>query len=398
METPGSYYRSKVEDEYHDRIFIDYWGRPDIQADVIATELRNDYPGLELVEQSLDHPVVQNTWEAAQRMEPFISEPRLQVAQQLSQTRGCTVVLERLDEQPVASFKIFGPANAIPQLTKAERSRGVIAATAGNHAQGVALVSKKLGVDATIVMPLNTPRVKVEATRSHGANVVLHGQNYTDAYEYSLQLQQRSGATYVHAFDDERIMTGNAVAALQAVLKHPDMTHWYAPVGGGGFLGGTGRFIKAAMPHVAVIGVQLEGSDAMAQSLKHSRSVVLDDVEPYSDGTAVKRVGDKTLRAVRQCADRLLVVSKEQLMDGLLTLYDEIGKFAEPAGALAVTGLLHDHGLAGKTDAVAVAAVTGRNISAEKVAELERFSERKPATCHELARVALNVAEERLIC
>lgn len=391
-QTPGSYFRNRVEDTHYDRIFIDYLGYPDIQADITDALLQQDYPGLPLLEQALDIPVVGDAWEAAQRMERFVTEPRFQEMQTLSDVRGCRVVAGRLDEQLIGSFKIFGPANALPQLAAAERRHGVITASAGNHAQGVALVSKLLGIKATIVMPKNTPAVKVEATKSFGARVELHGDNYTEAHEYSDFLKRLLGATYMEAFDNERIMTGNAFAALHALLRYPNMTHWYGPMGGGGFMGGTGRYIKAIKPEVEVVAVQVEGSDAMAQSLAQGRPVTLEHVDTYCEGTAVKKVGDKTFAAVKACVDRTLVVSREQLKCGLVALHSETGRFAEPAGALAMTGLLLDSQLANRPDAIAIAAVTGRNISAERVKELEHFASDRPYAAQELGNAALQVA------
>ena len=236
-------------------------------------------------------------------------ESPLEEAPRLSERLGNRVLLKREDLQPVKSFKLRGAYNKMAQLPREQLKRGVIAASAGNHAQGVALAAQKLGCRAVIVMPVTTPAVKVEAVSARGAEVVLHGDSYSDAYTHALELQAKKKLTFVHPFDDPDVIAGQGTIAMEILRQHHPAEHGpihsvFAAIGGGGLIAGIGAYIKALAPDIRVIGVQTVDSDAMARSLAAGRRVQLHDVGLFSDGTAVRQVGEETFRLVPQLCRR----------------------------------------------------------------------------------------------
>ena len=213
----------------------------------------------------------------------------LDEAPALSRRTGHTVLLKREDQQPVFSFKLRGAYNKMAHLTPGQLRRGVICASAGNHAQGVALGARRLGARAVIVMPVTTPRVKVDAVRALGGEVVLAGESYSDAYAHSLQLQQAQGLTFIHPFDDPLVIAGQGTIGMELLRQRPGaLDAVFVAVGGGGLISGVAAYIKALRPEVRVIGVQMNDSDAMAQSVVRGERVALHDVSLFADGTAVK--------------------------------------------------------------------------------------------------------------
>ena len=270
-------------------------------------------------------------------------ETPLEPARQLSERLGSTVLLKREDLQPVFSFKLRGAYNKMVNLPPAALKRGVIAASAGNHAQGVALAASRLGCRAVIVMPVTTPQVKVEAVARRGAEVVLHGDSYSDAYAHALDLQKKRKLTFVHPFDDPDVIAGQGTVGMEILRQHHPVEHGplhavFVAIGGGGLIAGVGSYIKALQPHIKVIGVQTEDSDAMARSLAAGRRVQLADVGLFSDGTAVRLVGEETFRVARLVVDEIVTVDTDALCAAIKDVFQDTRSILEPAGALAVAG------------------------------------------------------------
>ncbi|RMX11213.1 threonine ammonia-lyase, biosynthetic [Allofranklinella schreckenbergeri] len=268
-------------------------------------------------------------------------ETPLELARQLSARLGNQVLLKREDQQPVFSFKLRGAYNKMAQLTPAELERGVICASAGNHAQGVALSAKKLGVRAVIAMPVSTPQVKIDAVRSLGGEVVLSGDSFSDTYQYAVQLQQQQGLTFVHPFDDPDVIAGQGTIAMEILrqmqgLGNSRLDAVFVAIGGGGLISGVASYIKAVRPEVKVIGVQMNDSDAMLQSAHAGRRVELPDVGLFSDGTAVKLVGEETFRICQSLVDGYITVSTDEVCAAIKDIFIDTRSIVEPAGALAV--------------------------------------------------------------
>ena len=267
-------------------------------------------------------------------------ETPLEEAPALSQMLGCRVLLKREDLQPVFSFKLRGAYNKIAHLSEEERRQGVIAASAGNHAQGVAFSARRLGIRATIVMPVTTPRIKVAAVEGFGAEVVLHGDNYSEAADHCEELLARTGMTYIHPFDDELVMAGQGTVADEILRQSSGrFDAVFVPVGGGGLIAGMAAYIKALCPEVRVIGVEPADSDAMARSLEKGRRVRLDSVGIFADGVAVREVGPLTFDYCRRYVDEIIRVDTDELCSAIKSIYQATRSIVEPAGALGVAGL-----------------------------------------------------------
>jgi threonine dehydratase len=267
-------------------------------------------------------------------------ETPLELAPTLSARLGNRVLLKREDQQAVFSFKLRGAYNKMAHLSPADRARGVIAASAGNHAQGVALAAQKLGCGATIVMPITTPHIKIGAVEARGATVVLHGDSYSDAYAKALVLQRQSRATFVHPYDDPDVIAGQGTIGMEILRQ------WQAPldaifvaIGGGGLIGGIAAYVKRVRPEIKVIGVQPVDSDAMARSLEAGRRVVLPHVGLFADGVAVKQVGKETFRLARQYVDEIVRVDTDATCAALKDVFEDTRSILEPAGALSIAGV-----------------------------------------------------------
>lgn len=266
-------------------------------------------------------------------------ETPLERARTLSERIGNAIYFKREDMQSVFSFKLRGAYNKMAQLTPAQLKRGVICASAGNHAQGVALSAKTLGCRAVIVMPTTTPAVKVDAVRARGAEVVLAGDSYSDAYQQALALEKKHKLTFVHPFDDPDVIAGQGTIAMEILRQHAGPIHAvFVAIGGGGLIGGVGAYIKAVRPEIKVIGVQTTDSDAMARSLAAGRRVMLQDVGLFSDGTAVKQVGEETFRLAKQVVDEIILVDTDAVCAAIKDVFTDTRSILEPAGALAVAG------------------------------------------------------------
>ncbi|MEZ5289559.1 MAG: threonine ammonia-lyase, biosynthetic [Vicinamibacterales bacterium] len=268
-------------------------------------------------------------------------ETPLEPASRLSARLGHQVLLKREDMQPVFSFKLRGAYNRMAHLDAGERARGVVAASAGNHAQGVAYAARHLGVSAAIVMPVTTPAIKVRAVRDLGAEVVLHGDSYADAEGRCRALAEASGRVVIHPFDDPLVIAGQGTVALE-VLRHRlggRADAIFVPVGGGGLVAGIGAYVKALRPEIAVVGVEPVEADAMARSLAGGERVVLDQVGLFADGVAVRQVGVHTFAVARHVVDEVVTVSTDEICAAIKDVFDDTRSILEPSGALAVAGL-----------------------------------------------------------
>jgi threonine dehydratase len=267
-------------------------------------------------------------------------ETPLDVAPALSARLRNHVLLKREDQQSVFSFKLRGAYNKMAQMSAADRARGVIAASAGNHAQGVALAAQRLGCTATIVMPVTTPRIKIAAVEARGASVILHGDSYSDAYDKAQAMQQELGATFVHPYDDPDVIAGQGTIGMEILRQCPGpLDAIFVAIGGGGLVSGIAAYVKRVRPEVAIIGVQPEDSDAMARSLAAGRRVTLAHVGLFADGVAVKRVGKETFRLARKYVDDVVVVDTDAICAALKDVFEDTRAIVEPAGALGVAGV-----------------------------------------------------------
>ncbi|VFR36926.1 Threonine dehydratase biosynthetic [plant metagenome] len=266
-------------------------------------------------------------------------ETPLEHAPLLSERISNAVMLKREDTQPVFSFKLRGAYNKMAHLPPAALARGVIAASAGNHAQGVAMSASRLGCRAVIVMPVTTPQVKIDAVRGWGGEVVLAGDSFSDAYAHALELEKKEKLTFVHPFDDPDVIAGQGTVGMEILRQHADpIDAIFVAIGGGGLISGVGAYVKALRPDIKIIGVQTVDSDAMVRSVRAGRRVTLSDVGLFSDGTAVKQVGAETFRLVRQVVDDFVVVDTDAICAAIKDVFQETRSVLEPAGALALAG------------------------------------------------------------
>jgi threonine dehydratase len=267
-------------------------------------------------------------------------ESSLDLAPTLSRRIGNRVLLKREDQQPVFSFKLRGAYNKMAQLPAHERARGVVAASAGNHAQGVALAAQRLSCKATIVMPVTTPSIKIAAVEALGATVVLHGDSYSDAYARALKLQHSDGAIFVHPYDDPDVIAGQGTIAMEILRQQQGpIDAIFAAIGGGGLISGIASYVKRVRPEIKVIGVQPVDSDAMARSLAAGRRVKLEHVGLFADGVAVKQVGKETFRICRELVDEVVLVDTDQTCAALKDVFEDTRSVLEPAGALSIAGV-----------------------------------------------------------
>ena len=266
-------------------------------------------------------------------------ETPLDVAPMLSYRLANRVLLKREDLQPIFSFKIRGAYNRIARLSDAERSRGVIAASAGNHAQGVALSAARLGIRALIVMPRTTPEIKVAAVRRHGAEVELVGDHYADAQRHAERTSSESGLVFIHPFDDPLVIAGQGTVAVELLRQCREVAAVFVPVGGGGLVAGMGAYIKALVPEIRVVGVEPIDADALARSLEAGTRVKLEGVGLFADGVAVEQVGAYTFPIAQATVDEVVRVDNDEICAAIKDVFDDTRVIMEPAGALAVAGL-----------------------------------------------------------
>ncbi|MGK4476556.1 threonine ammonia-lyase, biosynthetic [Aeromonas molluscorum] len=263
----------------------------------------------------------------------------LQTLKRLSERLGNHVALKREDLQPVHSFKLRGAYHKIATLSAEQKAHGVVAASAGNHAQGVALSAAKLGIHAIIVMPKTTPDIKIDAVRAQGGNVLLFGNSFDEAYAESRRLSETEGYTLIPPFDDVEVIAGQGTIGKELLEQDTHLTHVFVPVGGGGLAAGVAVYIKQLLPNVKVIGVEAEGSACLKAALEAGEPVNLDRVSLFADGVAVKRIGTETFRLCNQYLDEVVTVSNDQICAALKDIFDDCRAIAEPSGALSLAGL-----------------------------------------------------------
>jgi threonine dehydratase len=320
-------------------------------------------------------------------------ESPLEPARSLSKRLGNTVLLKREDQQPVFSFKLRGSYNKMVHLGAEQLARGVICASAGNHAQGVALAAKRLGCRAEIVMPVTTPQLKVNAVRALGGHVVLHGDSYSDAYAHALELERERGLTFVHPFDDPDVIAGQGTIAMEILRQHQGpLDAIFVAIGGGGLTAGVAAYVKAVRPEIRVIGVQTTDSDAMLRSVRAGKRVALHEVGLFSDGTAVKLVGEETFRLVRELVDDFVVVDTDAVCAAIKDIFEDTRGIVEPAGALGVAAIKQHVERTGAKGQTFVSITCGANMNFDRlrfVAERAEVGEQREAL------FAVTIPEER---
>lgn len=346
------------------------------------------------------------------RVYDVASETALEPARALSRRLHNTVLFKREDQQPVRSFKLRGAYNKMAQLPPEQIAKGVICASAGNHAQGVALSANRMGIRAVIVMPTTTPQLKVDAVRGFGGEVVLFGESYSDAYGHAVALQKQEGLTFVHPFDDPDVIAGQGTVAMEIMRQvqtlgadkaaksghktgnktGPGIDAVFVAIGGGGLISGVANYIKAVAPGVKVIGVQMNDSDAMIQSVGAKERVTLPDVGLFSDGTAVKLVGEETFRIASNLVDDYVTVDTDAVCAAIKDIFVDTRSIVEPAGALAVAAIkqyVATHKTKGETYA---AILCGANMNFDR---LRFVAERAEVGEEREALFAVTIPEER---
>ncbi len=310
-------------------------------------------------------------------------ETPLEPARRLSDRLGCNVLLKREDAQQVFSFKLRGAYNKIYHLDEAARAQGVIAASAGNHAQGVALAGRELGVPTTIVMPTTTPGIKVDTVRRLGGRAVLHGDSYDEANTHALKLAEEKGLSFIHPFDDPKVIAGQGTIGMEILRQHADpIDAIFVPVGGGGLIAGIAAYVKHVRPEIRIIGVEPEDAPTLHAAMQAGRRVSLKQVGLFADGVAVRQIGKETFRVARKLVDEVVLVNTDQICAAIKDIYDDTRSVAEPAGALAVAGIkqyVTERGVNGQT---LVALLSGANINFDRlrhVAERTEIGEQREA-------------------
>ncbi len=316
----------------------------------------------------------------------------LELMPNLSVRMGNHILLKREDTQPVFSFKLRGAYNKMAHLSSDALAKGVICASAGNHAQGVAMSAQKLGCRAVIVMPTTTPEIKVKAVKSRGAEVVLHGDSYSDAYLHALELERSEGLTFVHPYDDPDVIAGQGTIGLEILQDYSQpIEAIFCCVGGGGLLAGIAAYVKALRPEIKVIGVEAEDAEAMTLSLKQGKRVMLEQVGLFADGAAVKQVGDHTFALCQQYVDDMVVVDNDAICAAIKDVFEDTRSILEPAGALAVAGMkayAEQHSLQGKT---LIGIASGANMNFDR---LRFIAERAELGEHRETVLAVTIPEK----
>ncbi len=310
-------------------------------------------------------------------------ESPLDYAPSLSRRLDNHIWLKREDLQPVFSFKLRGAYNKISGLSEAECANGIIAASAGNHAQGVALSAKRRNVKALIVMPRTTPGIKVNAVKALGGKTLLYGDTYDEAYAHALQLAEERNMVFIHPYDDPDVIAGQGTIAMELLQQHRDpLDAVFIPVGGGGLIAGIAAYLKALRPEIRVIGVEPEDAPSMYEALKHNRRVVLDQVGIFADGVAVRQIGKETWKVARDRVDEVILVSTDEICAATKDIFDDTRAMVEPAGALAVAAIKKYVEQTGTRGETLVAINSGANINFDRlryVAERAELGERREA-------------------
>jgi threonine dehydratase len=324
------------------------------------------------------------------RVYDIAEETPLDPAPNLSLRLNNHVWLKREDQQQVFSFKLRGAYNKMVNLSQAMRSRGVVAASAGNHAQGVALAAKVLGIRAVIVMPVTTPQIKVDAVRNFGGEqveVVLNGDNYDAAYAHACKLGEERGLSFIHPYDDPDVIAGQGTIAVEVLKQHrhhrrANIDAIFVPVGGGGLISGIAAYIKPLLPEVKIIGVEPEDADAMHRSLQAGKRVMLDHVGIFADGVAVRQVGQETFRLAQKFVDEVILVSNDEICAAIKDIFEDTRSIMEPAGALSIAGMKKYIEREGATSKELIAITSGANMNFDRlrhVSERAEIGERREA-------------------
>ncbi|WP_458232182.1 threonine ammonia-lyase, biosynthetic [Roseateles sp. P5_E8] len=320
-------------------------------------------------------------------------ETALTAATKLSKRLSNKVWLKREDEQDVFSFKLRGAYNKMAHLTPEQRAAGVICASAGNHAQGVALSAKKLGCRAVIVMPVTTPQLKIDAVKALGGEVVLHGESFTDAYGRALELEKAQNLSFVHPFDDPDVIAGQGTIAMELLRQHPGpIDAIFVAIGGGGLISGVAAYVKALRPDIKIIGVQTTDSDAMLRSVKAGKRVTLADVGLFADGTAVKLVGEETFRIARELVDDYIVVDTDAVCAAIKDVFEDTRSILEPSGAMSVAAVKQYAATSGAKGQTLIAITCGANMNFDR---LRFVAERAEVGEHREALFAITIPEAR---
>ena len=316
----------------------------------------------------------------------------LELAKRLSLRTNNNIWIKREDLQPVYSFKLRGAYNKISLLSTEEKNKGVITASAGNHAQGVALVASRMGLKSLIVMPKTTPDIKISSVSALGADIELVGNTYDDAYEHAIKRAAATGMTFVHPYDDPAVIAGQGTVAkeiMEQLEQHPDIV--FVPVGGGGLISGVSAYLKAVNPEIRIIGVEPEDASSMYAALKAGKRVELDQVGIFADGVAVKQVGEEPFRIAQICVDEVILVTTDEICAAIKDIFDDTRSVTEPAGALAIAGLkkyVEKHSIESKQ---LVAIDSGANINFDR---LRHVAERAELGEHREALFAVTIPEE----
>jgi len=320
-------------------------------------------------------------------------ETPLDPAPRLSARLGSRVLVKREDLQPVFSFKLRGAFNKIAGLAPADRARGVIAASAGNHAQGVALAASRLGLPAVVVMPRTTPGIKVQAVRDLGADVVLEGDRFDQAHARARQIEDERGLVFIHPYDDVDVIAGQGTIAVEILRQHRDpIDAIFVPVGGGGLVAGIASYVKHLHPAVRIVGVEPEDAASMTAALAAGKPVPLDTVGLFADGTAVRQVGEAPFRIVREHVDEIMTVDTDEICAAIKDVFDDTRSIAEPSGALAIAGLKRWVAREGVRDRTLVAIDSGANMNFDR---LRHVAERAELGEHREALLAVTIPERK---
>ncbi len=319
-------------------------------------------------------------------------ETPLDKAVSLSRRFGNNILLKREDLQPVFSFKLRGAYNKMARLTPDELRRGVIAASAGNHAQGVALSAKKLGCEATIVMPVTTPGIKISAVRRLGGQVVLSGESFSDAWQHTQELIRQTGAIFIPPFEDPDVIAGQGTIGMEILRQHPDSVQAvFVPIGGGGLAAGVAAYIKLLRPEIKVFGVEPVDSDAMRRSIEAGYPIVMKDVGLFADGVAVKQVGEETFSICRDMLDGIVTVGTDAICGAIKDIFEDTRVVAEPAGALSLAGLKAWTQANKVKDSTLVAIISGANMNFDR---LSYVVDRSEIGAEREALLAVTIPEE----
>jgi threonine dehydratase len=327
------------------------------------------------------------------RVSDIAIETPLERITRLSARLGNTVLLKREGLQPAFSFKVRGAYNKMRGLDASQRRRGVITASAGNHAQGVAMAGRALGIDALIVMPTTTPAIKVESGGARGAHAILHGDGFDDAYQHALSIGAAEGRVFIHPYDDPEVIAGQGTIAAEILRQCADPIHAiFVPVGGGGLIGGIAAYVKPLFPDVRVIGVEPEDSNCLHAALTAGRRIVLDAVSLFADAVAVKQVGAEPFRIARECVDEVMLVSTDEICAAIKDIYEDTRAIAEPAGALGIAGLKRWVEREGAHERILVAIESGANLNFDR---LRYISERTETGAHAEVLLAVTIPEAK---